>query len=147
MASDLGAIVVGQKVTVPPGQPEGPKPGGLEVRGHGDGLVLFQQSGHRWQLTGMAHFIDDHQPVAANPRRIPGFSHRPNPSSGLAGKRGGVIAKELECGAFAGATDSGKHDQPRLPEVLAFKPEEIVEQDGALFCCGIHAVKKSSLRK
>ena len=103
------------------------------MRGHGDGLVLFQQPGHRRKLAGMAHFIGDHQPVAANPRRIPVFSHRPNPSLGLAGKRGVLIAEELERGAFAGATDPGKHDQPRLPKVLAFKPEEIVEQDGFFF--------------
>ncbi len=52
-----------------------------------------------------------------------------------------------ECVAFAGTADPGKHDQPRPPERFLLEPEEIVEEDGALFRCGVHAFKKSSSRK
>ena len=54
------------------------------MRSHGDGLVLSQQPGDGRELARMADLIDHHQPLAADPGRVPGFSKGPDPFHGTA---------------------------------------------------------------
>ena len=96
VAADLGRVPVRSEMVDPAGQPEREKPGGLEMRGHGDSLVLFQQPRHEGQLAGMADFIDNHEPVAAKLLRVRVFPGGPDPLVGFSRERGVLITEKSE---------------------------------------------------
>ena len=70
------------------------------MRGHGDGLVLFQQPRDEGQLARMADLIDNYQPFAAKRCRVRVLSRGPDPLVGFIRKRGVLITEKFKRCAF-----------------------------------------------
>ena len=77
VGSEFRAPPIGLKGTDGQGGSEDFEPEGMQVRGNGQRLVGFEQFKQPWKLKGGDDFVDRHESVAPNSRRIEVLTHRP----------------------------------------------------------------------